>query len=82
MPWLPQVDPLGNRVLFARSAFDPGLTDAIARVDGSPRLTLSSATLRGPTARRKNRRTGPLARGAREDEEDEEGDETARPKMC
>ena len=31
-------DPLGNRVLFACSAFDPGLPDAIARVDGSPRF--------------------------------------------
>lgn len=31
-------DPLGNRVLYARSAFDPGLTDAIAKVDGASRF--------------------------------------------
>jgi len=31
-------DPLGDQVLFARSTFDPGLEDAIARMDGPERF--------------------------------------------
>ncbi len=61
-------DPLGDRVLFARSAFDPGLADAIARVDGSPHFDAIVGNPPWTYSSDEKRDDRALARGDRDDE--------------
>lgn len=64
-------DPLGNRVLFARSAFDPGLVDAVARVDGSARFDVIVGNPPWTYSAEEKREDRALARGDRGDDDED-----------
>lgn len=65
-------DPLGDQVLFARSAFDPDLPDAITRVDGAPYFDAIVGNPPWTYSAEERREDRALARGNRKDRGDED----------
>jgi hypothetical protein len=68
-------EPLADRVLFARSAFDPGLANMIARVDGSPRFDAIVGNPPWTYSSEEKQEDRALARGDCGDGGDEDEDE-------